>query len=295
MRAFVPDYELLTKASLQETLQVLSREPDVWKVFAGGTDLMVLFEAGRLKQKKFLNLSPFSELRKIETTADTLRMGALCTYSDIQKNQVVQDEFPLLARSGWVTGAKAIQNRGTIGGNIANASPAADTPPSLLAYEAKIELMGEKGSRVLEYSQFHLDYKKTALASGEIISAILLPRNQGWTHHYYRKVGTRAFQSISKVAFSAAARVQQGRIERIHLGLASVAPTPYLAQSLEDALRGKNISEVSTEKVVETFLGSLQPLDDIRSTAEYRKVVLKRVLHHLFEILKSPAGVYLES
>jgi len=295
MRAFVPEYQLITKSSLKETLKTLSEEPLAWKVFAGGTDLMVLFESGRLQHKKFLNLSSFSELRKIESTSDFLRIGALCTYTDIQKNQLILKEFPLLVQSGWVTGAKAIQNRGTLGGNIANASPAADTPPSLLAYEAKVELLSEQGSRVIEYSKFHLDYKKTVLRPQEIISAVLLPRNQGWTHHYYRKVGTRAFQSISKVAFSAAAKINQGTIEKIHIGLASVAPTPYLAESLEKVLTNQKVSKISEEILVQSFVHSLSPLNDIRSTADYRKAILKNVTLHLLNILSGPPGVYLES
>lgn len=294
MRAYVPDYELVTKSNLQEVLQTLSNDPCKWKPFAGGTDLMVLFESGKLQHKHFLNLSNFSELRKIEVTDQAVRIGTLCTYTDIQNHPVIQKEFPLVARSGWVTGAKAIQNRGTIGGNIANASPAADTPPSLLAYGAQIELMNQKTTRKLAYSQFHLDYKKTSLAPDEIISAVLLPRAQGWTHHYYRKVGTRAFQSISKIAVSAAAKIEKDTIQEVHLGLASVAATPLLAESFEKALKGQKFSNVSTS-LAKDFVNSLAPMDDIRSTAIYRKVVLQRVLEHYLDILKSPAGVYLES
>jgi len=294
MRGFVPDYELKTLPSLSQTLQTLENEPKQWKLFAGGTDLMVLFEAGKLAHHRFLNLSPFSELKKIEATATDLKIGALCTYTQIQNDLVVQKEFPLLARSGWVTGAKAIQNRGTIGGNIANASPAADTPPSLLAYGAKVELMSSKGIRVLDYSQFHLDYKKTAMRDDEIISAVLVPRNQGWTHQYYRKVGTRAFQSISKVAISAAAQVEGGIVKKIQIGLASVGPTPVRAQAVEKAVIQQNISAISTDSVVTSLRQSLAPIGDIRSTAAYRKVVLERVTKHLLDVLKGAPGLYLE-
>lgn len=292
MRGFVPQYELITKSSLQETLQALSQEPSKWKVFAGGTDLMVLFESGRLKHQNFLNLASFKELRKIEVLDSQIRIGALSTYSDIQNHPVIQKEFPLMVRSGWVTGAKAIQNRGTIGGNIANASPAADTPPSLLAYGAEVELMSEKGTRVIEYSKFHKDYKKMDLAENEIVSAVLLKRNLNWTHHYYRKIGTRAFQSISKVAVSAAASVRNGRVENIQVGLASVGPMPMRAFDFENSLKGLSLDQLQFDP---RSLQAFHPISDIRSTADYRKTVLGRVAEHLLDVLKSPPGNYLES
>jgi CO/xanthine dehydrogenase FAD-binding subunit len=294
MRGFVPDYELKTLPSLSQTLQTLEKEPTQWKVFAGGTDLMVLFEAGKLAHHRFLNLAPFSELKQIEESGGDLKIGALCTYTQIQNHPVIQKEFPLLARSGWVTGAKAIQNRGTIGGNIANASPAADTPPSLFAYGAKIELMSSQGTRKLDYSQFHLDYKKTAIRDDEVISAVLVPRNQGWTHQYYRKVGTRAFQSISKVAISAAAQIERGMIQKIRIGLASVGPTPMRAQGVEKTLLQQDISVIRADSVIPSLHHSLAPIGDVRSTAAYRKVVLERVTKHLLDVLKGAPGLYLE-
>lgn len=295
MRAFVPDYELKTLASLPETLQALAKEPQRWKLFAGGTDLMVLFEAGKLAHKQFLNLAPFAELKKIDVTDQSIRIGALCTYSQIQNHPIIQKEFPLMARSGWVTGAKAIQNRGTIGGNVANASPAADTPPSLLAYGAQIELQSAKASRLLDYSKFHLDYKKMALQPDEIVAGFLLPRNQGWTHQYYRKVGTRAFQSISKVAISVAAKVDQSTVQKFQMGLASVGPTPLRATAVESALVGQKLDAISESNVADIMNQSFHPIADIRSTAGYRKMVLERLTKHLVDILKGAPGLYLES
>lgn len=294
MRAFVPDYELKTLPSLSATLQTLAQEPKRWKLFAGGTDLMVLFEAGKLSHHQFLNLAPFRELKEIQITDSEIKIGALCTYTQIQNHSVIQKEFPLLRQSGFVTGAKAIQNRGTIGGNIANASPAADTPPSLLAYGARIELMSAQGTRVIDYSQFHLDYKKTVMRDDEIISAVIVPRNQGWTHHYYRKVGTRAFQSISKIAVSAAAQMDNEVIQKIQIGLASVGPMPLRAQAVEKSVLQQKISALNINQVLQNLNQSLAPISDIRSTASYRKIVLERVTKHLFDVLQGPAGFYSE-
>ncbi len=294
MRGFVPDYELKTLPDLSQTLKALAQDPGRWKLFAGGTDLMVLLEAGKLAHHHFLNLAPFKELKQIEESSTHLKIGALCTYTQIQNHPLVQKKFPLLARSGWVTGAKAIQNRGTIGGNIANASPAADSPPSLLAYGAQIEVMSAQGKRLLDYSQFHLDYKKTALHADEIISAVLLPMEPTWTHQYYRKVGTRAFQSISKVAISAAARVENGIVKQLQIGLASVAPKPIRAQAIEKLLTLQNLKAIDRKLILQTLQKTLVPIADIRSTAEYRKVVLERVTNHLLDVLEGPPGLYLE-
>jgi CO/xanthine dehydrogenase FAD-binding subunit len=294
MRGFVPDYELRTLPDLSQTLQALARDPSRWKLFAGGTDLMVLLEAGKLSHHHFLNLAPFQELKQIESIGTHLKIGALCTYTQIQNHLVIQKKFPLMARSGWVTGAKAIQNRGTIGGNIANASPAADTPPSLLAYGAQIELMSAQGKRVLDYSEFHLDYKKTVLRPEEIISAVLLPTESQWTHQYYRKVGTRAFQSISKVAISAAAQMENGIVKKLQIGLASVAPKPIRAQAIEKALTLQNLAAINRKLILQSLHHALAPIDDIRSTAEYRKAVLERVTAHLMDVLEKPPGLYLE-
>src|SRR5947209_288444 len=140
MRAFIPEYELKKVKDLGEALTLLQSEPDTWKPFAGGTDLMVLFEAGQLKNKKFFSIWNLRELAVVEEQDGFLILGALTTYSQVRENKLIQKEFPLLCHGAQVTGAIAIQNRGTLGGNIVNASPAADTPPALLVYGAQVEL-----------------------------------------------------------------------------------------------------------------------------------------------------------
>src|SRR5215471_10895787 len=136
MRANVPSYQLTSATSLPAALRVLANEPGIWRPFAGGTDLMVLLEAGKLPHMHYLNIWNLEELRGIEVTDTTVTLGALTTYTDIQANAILRQEFPLLCQAASETGGLAIQNRGTLGGNIVNASPAADSPPALLAYDA---------------------------------------------------------------------------------------------------------------------------------------------------------------
>jgi CO/xanthine dehydrogenase FAD-binding subunit len=284
MRSYVPAYELRTPKNLAETLETLAREPETWKVFAGGTDLMVLLEADKLPHRNYLNIWNLAELRGIEVTDDHVNLGALTTYTDVQNHSVVSDEFPMLSQAASETGGLAIQNRGTIGGNIVNASPAADSPPALLAYDAELELSSTKGTRWVPYHQFHTGYKQMIIAADELLTRIRLRRNQGLTHQYYRKVGTRKAQAISKVCFAAVGRMRTPHIEEVRIALGSVAPIPLRCTQTEDVLRGRNLDDV-LERAVDQFTREITPIDDIRSTASYRLQVsinlLKDFLHTL--------------
>src|SRR5258706_6456024 len=159
MRAHVPSYHLVTPTSLPDALATLAREPGVWQPFAGGTDLMVLLESGKLPHKNYLNIWNLAALRGIEVSTEHVTLGALTTYTDVQAHTTLRDEFPMLCQAASETGGLAIQNRGTLGGNIVNASPAADSPPALLAYDAEIELTSLQGSRWIPYRGFHKGYK----------------------------------------------------------------------------------------------------------------------------------------
>ena len=167
---------------------------------------MVLLEAGRLPQKNYLNIWNLSELRGVEVTDSQVTLGSLTTYTEIQDHETLRAEFPMLCQAASETGGLAIQNRGTIGGNIVNASPAADSPPALLAYDAELELVSAKGSRPIPYHAFHTGYKQMDIRAEELLRAIRLPRaSQGLTH-YYRQVGTRKAQARAGTLRSIVAR-----------------------------------------------------------------------------------------
>ena len=285
MRSRVPFYELVSPRDLPSALEILAREPGVWKPFAGGTDLMVLFDAGKLAQRKFMSIWKLQDLRQIETRPDAIAIGALSTYSDIQRNEVLQREFPLMCRAALETGSIATQNRGTLGGNIANASPAADSPPALLVYDAEIELISSKGTRRLPYRDFHTGYKKMRMRDDELIGRIHLNRSVKQNKQYYRKVGTRRAQAISKTCFAAGGSVEGGRIDDVRIALGSVAPTVLRATETEKVLRGEKLSG-SLLKMAQGTLGrELSPIDDMRSTAAYRRRVAQNLLGEFFEVL----------
>jgi CO/xanthine dehydrogenase FAD-binding subunit len=278
VRAFVPNYELTTPASLADALALLDREPGVWKPFAGGTDLMVLLEAGKLPHRNYVNIWDLKELSGIEATDSHITLGALTTYTDVQSHPILQSEFPMMCQAASETGGLAIQNRGTLGGNIVNASPAADSPPALLAYDAEIELTSARGSRWLPYRGFHTGYKQMLLAPNELLSRIRIPRNTRNATHYYRKVGTRKAQAISKVCLAGLGKLEDNKISDITIALGSVAPIVLRCVQTENALRGEKLNTDAIKLASAMLEKEISPIDDIRSTADYRLQVAKNLL-----------------
>jgi CO/xanthine dehydrogenase FAD-binding subunit len=278
VRAYLPDYELRAPRDLAAALTWLAQEPGAWKPFAGGTDLMVLLEAGKLPHRKFLSLWRLDELRGIEVAADSVTLGALTTYSQVLRHPILQQEFPLLCRAAQETGGVATQNRGTLAGNIANASPAADSPPALLAYDAELELVAARGTRRRPYHGFHSGYKQMDLAPEELIARIRLPRKQAPRRHYYRKVGTRRAQAISKVVFAGVAELEGGVVRDIRIALGSVAPTVVRCVKTEAFLRGRRPDRETIVTAQSTLASEISPIDDFRSTARYRQRVSQNLL-----------------
>jgi CO/xanthine dehydrogenase FAD-binding subunit len=233
---------------------------------AGCTDLYVALNFGTLQEKRFLDIWPLDELRGIKRRSSTVSIGALTTYTEIIRSPLVRRWLPMLVAAAREVGGVQIQNRGTLGGNVANASPAGDTLPVLAAADASIVLRSVEGIRRVPFSAFYTGYRRTVMKSGELIVAIEIPRVHG--RQWFRKVGTRAAQAISKVVIAAS----DGEQPRIAFG--SVAPTVVRARRTEAALaRGASIEECERELITE-----ISPIDDVRSTAEYRRRVAANLL-----------------
>jgi CO/xanthine dehydrogenase FAD-binding subunit len=288
MRSRLQDFELRAPRTLDDALQLLSAEPGQWRPFAGGTDLMVLIDAGKLPPAKYLSLWHLRELHGIAVNEDEIVLGALTTYSDILRSRALQEECPLLCRAAADTGGVATQNRGTIGGNIANASPAADTPPALLVYDAELDVISSRGLRRVPYDRFHLGYKHMDLAPDELVAAVRVARGRGGWMHGWRKVGTRRAQAISKVCLASAIDVSRGVVRDIRIAFGSVAPTVVRAAHAEAALRGRALTGETIRASCAALSRDISPIDDIRSTAHYRMRVsvnlleefLASALHH---------------
>jgi CO/xanthine dehydrogenase FAD-binding subunit len=258
-------HELAPARTLDEALAHVAAG---YRPLAGGTDIMVVFAAGMLDAPRLVDLWSVGELRGIEVTPGEIVFGPLTTYTDVQQHAVVRRELPMLVRAAAETGGWAIQNRGTLGGNIANASPAADSPPALLAYDAELELASAaRGTRRVEYATFHTGYKKSLLAPDELIVRIRVPRRER-QRQMYRKVGPRRAQAISKVCFAA---VEDEAGVRIALG--AVAPVPLrCAQTEILAAAGDRAGARAA------FAQEISPIDDVRSTARYRRQVAANLL-----------------
>src|SRR6202049_3759127 len=273
MRSHPAEYELVAPGNLPSVLSLLAQDPGTWLPIAGGTDLMVQYAAGHLTAQKLVSIWNLPELRRIEILPDEIRVGAGYTYTDLIENAVVSGEFPLLTSAARWTGGVANQNRGTLGGNIVNASPAADSLPALLVYGAELILVSVRGERQVAYEDFHTGYRKTQCAADEVIQFVSLPRRFSDYRAYTRKIGARNAQAISKVCLAALGRVAGGVIEDIRLAVGSVAPIPFRLTETETALRGKKIDPTLILLAKKIVADEVQPIDDIRSSARYRRAV----------------------
>jgi CO/xanthine dehydrogenase FAD-binding subunit len=288
MRSNVLEYALTAPASLPAALEALAADPGLTPI-AGGTEIMVALSAGRLPKKALLSINHLRELRFITTTDSDITIGSGTTFTDIRYSAAIAESFPLLVQAASWTGSIANQNRGTLGGNIVNASPAADTPPALLAYDATVTLVSAAGTRTMPYGMFHLGYKQTALAPGELLYSVSVPRKFAAYRSYARKVGTRNAQAISKVALACLALIEDSRIAEIRIGAASLRETPTRCGATEAALRDQPLTAESLPALVAAARAALateaRPIDDIRSTAKYRAAVAANLVEEFLQQL----------
>src|SRR5580704_9432618 len=285
MRSDPAEYELVAPGTLPAVLSLLGEQPGVWIPIAGGTDIMVLYAAGKLSARKLLSIWNLPELRRIDVAHGEIRVGAGCTFTDLRRHTVLAQEFPLLATAARWTGGIANQNRGTLGGNIVNASPAADSLPALLVYEAELILVSIRGERRVPYLDFHTDYKKTKLASDELIRDICLSRRFSEYFSYTRKVGARQAQAISKVCVAALGRLDGEKVEDVRIALGSVAPVPLRLLETERIVQGKAIEPSLLLLAKKIAVAEIRPIDDIRSTMRYRSTVVGNLVAEFLEKL----------
>lgn len=269
-------------ASLTDAYRLLTDGGAAWRPVAGGTDLLVQI-TGELgpPPDRVLNIWGLDELRGINLEGDELVIGALTTYTELRTSALVGELLPALAAASATIGAAQIQNRGTVGGNLANASPAGDTLPIWLATDTQVVLGSATGERSVPAAEFFTAYRETARRDDELVLRVrvpLLPRR----HVRFRKVGTRRAQAISKVVMALSWLTgEDGAWLEPRLALGSIAATPVRARATEAALDGKHPVAATADDAVAALEGEITPIDDVRSTAEYRKAVAGRVLRRL--------------
>ena len=290
MRSNVSEYSLIAPPTLIAVLQKLATDPGRYTPIAGGTELMVAHAAGRLPLSKLISLWAIPDLRFIQCTPHSIAIGAGATFTDLRAHPEIVLDLPLLAKAaGWI-GSIANQSRATLGGNLVNGSPAADSSPALFVYDAEVELISVRGNRRIAYTGFHTGYKKNALAPDELLFAIHVPRRFARHRQYLRKVGTRRAMAISKVALAGTALLQDGVVSELRLAAASLAAFPTRLYRAEDALCGKVIDANTIRAARTSLLAEVLPIDDIRSTAEYRRQVAANLLEEFLTELQKPEG-----
>jgi xanthine dehydrogenase small subunit len=267
-------------STLDEAYSLLAG--DAHRPVAGGTDLLVQI-TGELGDPpdRVLDIWHLEELRGIRMESNALVMGALTTYAELRRSPLVAEFLPAFAEAAATIGAAQIQNRGTIGGNAMNASPAGDMLPLLLACDAQLVAGAVQGERWIPVRDFWPAYRRTALAANELLVriSIPLPANRQLR---YRKVGTRRAQAISKVVMALTWQADDGGPWRdVHLALGSLAPTPIRATVTEAVLEGAAPNEATADRSASTLAGELSPIDYVRSSADYRRAVASRVQHRL--------------
>ena len=292
------DRRLVRPSSLPDALARLAADPEL-RPFAGGTDVMVELAMGSASpERPLLDLWELDELRGIEVVRDELVLGALTSWTELLDSALARHALPVLGEAAAMVGAIQIRNRGTIGGNCVTASPAGDLLPVLLATDAALEVAGPNGTRNIRADAFWTGYRKTALAPGELLVAVRVPLLPG-RRVAYRKVGTRRALSIAKVAIAVAwqdgpAMAAGGRgsgpepWRDVRVALGSVAPTPIRARRTEALLEGRRPGPEIADGAAATVEAEITPIDDIRSTADYRRAVTGRILRRI--VLDAAAG-----
>ena len=264
MHAPLSAFTLERPRTVKAALQAMAR--DAWTPIAGCTDVYVGLHFGSLDDRRFIDLWGLDELRGIRVERDTLRLGALTTFTDIVQSRLVQRRVPMLVAAAREVGGVQIQNRGTLGGNIANASPAGDTLPVLAAANARVVLRSARGERRIAFNEFYTGYRASVRRPDELIAAIEIPPIVG--RQWWRKVGTRRAQAISKIMMAGV------RGPEVRLGIGSVAPTVLHAPGTAQILgRGGTIEEAKA-----ALASEIRPIDDIRSTGAYRREVALNLL-----------------
>lgn len=278
MRGDAKSMTVLSPRTAAEAVKSYAKLPGALPI-AGGTDFMVGWNMGLMNGRAVLDLSRVSEWKKVTVVSDGVDLGALVTHSQIQNHPVLKKRFPLLVAACSTVGAAQIQNRGTIGGNIANASPAGDTFPALAVYGATVRVLGPDGRRGVSMNEIFAGVKKTTLKPGELIEAVFLPFPEKGARGAFRKIGTRAAQAISKTMFAGLIwTAKNGEVQEARLAFGSLAPTVKRLYAAEEFLKNRRLNDQTIGAAAELMSNDVSPIDDIRSTREYRLVVSKNIL-----------------
>jgi xanthine dehydrogenase FAD-binding subunit len=252
-------------------------------ILCGGTDLLVKMRSGIVSPEILLDISDLKALRKVQETKDRILIGAAVTEAELLRSPLIRKHLPLLSEVLLKLGSVQIRNRGTLGGNLANASPAADSAVPLLLYDAEVLLSGANGDRSLRVEDFLLGPGKTALTKGEFIHKISIPIPRSKFSPFFHKVGRRKALTIAISSVGALLRTHRGSIQEARLAAGSVAPTPLRLRRVEERITGRKLTPTLIEEAKALTAESITPIDDVRASAAYRRDVTADLVAELLE------------
>jgi len=276
----LPRFEYFVPASADDVITLLKKYHDGARLLAGGTDLLPNMKKRTVWPAVIVDLNRVSEFSFVDMRGNDLHIGALVRLNDVKESLAVRQKAPVLAEAIRFLAASPIRNRATIGGNLCNASPAADTAPPLLALDASVKLRGPDGERIVAVSEFFVGPGQTARRADEILTEVIIPCRE--SRSAFIKFGRRKGFTLSVVSAAALCVINEERFRDVRVALGAVAPTPMRCQRVEKALRGAEVDEECIEKAVELVKEEVSPITDVRASAEYRRemacIVTKRVL-----------------
>ncbi|HON42568.1 MAG TPA: FAD binding domain-containing protein [Bacillota bacterium] len=271
-------FRALTARSAREAVEMLAAEPGA-VLAAGCTDLLVKMKDGKVRPSAVISIDRATDMSSIADTGRTLWVGAGCTHASISRSPLIAEKAPLLAAASAAVGSPQIRNRGTLGGNIATASPAGDTVPALIAMGARIVALGLAGQRAIEAEQFFLGPGRSALGSREVIVGVEIPCDEPGDVWAFRKLGGRRAMSIAIASVAVHAHLESGVLSRVAVALGSCAPVVVRARKLEEALEGRQVTADLLAKVCPLAREAASPITDIRGSREYRLAMVEALAY----------------
>ena len=266
----LPDFDYYKPKTLSEALEIISKLKD-FKILAGGTDLLIDLRIRRYTPKNIVDISGIKELRYIVDEGNKVRIGALTTLQELADSPIIKSKLPLLAEAANQIASWQIRSMGTVGGNLCNASPAADTAPPLMVYEAKLKLKSKKKERTIPITKFFKGPGLTVCEPDEMLTEIIIPHPPKGMGSKFIKIA-RTSMDLAKVNVAVALLISEDDvIEDVRIALGAVAPTPIRAWSAEEFLRDKEVSISNIKKAAKLVLKDISPISDVRASAEYRR------------------------
>jgi CO/xanthine dehydrogenase FAD-binding subunit len=285
----VPCQGYFAPQRIEESLKILSKYGKEIKVIAGGTDLLIQYYDRLYEVGSWLDLKNIKELKEIKINKNEMEIGAMVTHSQLEKSEDIKKYFPILSRAAADIGSPQIRNRGTVGGNVVNASPAGDLLAPLMAYKAKFKLLFTQGEKIVPAEEFFIGPKKTILESAQLLTQIILPLPKKKTYGCWIKIGKRKALIIATITLALVVEMAEDNktVKDVRTCLGSVAPTPIEIKEIRKKMVGKNFDQLDFNQLGQLVEDKISPIDDIRGTREYRKDVAKNIMINALEEIGS--------